>query len=102
MNLARKLLAALAALSPFGVSAATTIQNAQEPVIRAGTSGLWILANISYAGMRAQDSRSSGWRIVAFIFGFPGTFVSFVAIREGGGRAFGIELPGRKPTEPGA
>jgi hypothetical protein len=58
-----------------------------------GVSGLWVLANISYAGMRAQNSQNSGWRILAFIFGFPGTFVSFLSITEGSGRAYGIELP---------
>ena len=58
-----------------------------------GVSGLWILANISYAGMLAQNSSSSGWRIVAFIFGFPGTLLSFLLITEGSGRAYGIEIP---------
>ena len=59
-----------------------------------GISGIWMLANISYAGMRAQGSQSTGWRIVAFIFGFPGTLITFLAVQDGGGRAYGIELPG--------
>jgi len=60
-----------------------------------GVSGLWILANLSYAGMRAQDSPSTGWRIIAFIFGFPGTLLTFLAVKEGGERAYGVDLPKR-------
>ena len=58
-----------------------------------GISGLWVLANISYAGMRAQNSPSKGWRILAFIFGLPGTIVTFFAVAEGSERAYGIDLP---------
>lgn len=58
-----------------------------------GASGIWILANISYAGMRAQGNRNSGWRILAFIFGFPGTLLSFIAVDENSERAYGIDLP---------
>ena len=65
-----------------------------------GVSALWILANLSYAGMRAQDSASKAWRIVAFIFGFPGTLVTFFAVPEGGERAYGIQLPGVARTTP--
>jgi hypothetical protein len=32
-------------------------------------SGLWVLANISYAGMRAQDHANVLWRTLAFLFG---------------------------------
>jgi hypothetical protein len=59
----------------------------------AGISGIWILANFCYAGMRAQNHPSSGWRIVSFIFGFPGTLISMLAIDEGSERAYGVELP---------
>jgi hypothetical protein len=58
-----------------------------------GVSGLWILANISYAGMRAQGSIQAGWRIIAFIFGLPGTFLTFLVVSEGGGSAYGVNLP---------
>jgi hypothetical protein len=61
-----------------------------------GVSGLWVLANISYAGMRAQDSSSTGWRIIAFIFGFPGTLISLLAIDAGSERAYGIDIPKKK------
>jgi hypothetical protein len=60
-----------------------------------GVSGLWILSNISYAGMRAQNSRSAGWRILSFIFGFPGTLLTFFVVTEGSCRAYGIDLTKR-------
>ena len=37
-----------------------------------GVSAIWLLANICYAGMRAQGHPSSLWRVVSFLFGFPG------------------------------
>jgi peptidoglycan/LPS O-acetylase OafA/YrhL len=58
-----------------------------------GVSGLWVLANISYAGMRAQNNRDKFWRTLAFIFGLPGTLLTFVFVDEGGDRAYGIHLP---------
>ncbi|MBI4559457.1 MAG: hypothetical protein HY706_17865 [Candidatus Hydrogenedentes bacterium] len=57
-----------------------------------GVPAFWILANFSYAGMRAQGHPSRGWRITSFIFGFPGTLISFFAVREGRQRAYGVEL----------
>lgn len=61
-----------------------------------GASAVWIFANLSFAGMRAQNSSSKGWRIVAFIFGFPGTLLSLLVVDEGGERVYGIETPRRK------
>ena len=61
-----------------------------------GSSAIWIFANISYAGMRAQKSPSVGWRIIAFIFGFPGTLLTWIIVGEGSERAYGIELPKRR------
>jgi len=58
-----------------------------------GVSGIWILANISYAGMRAQGSDQTGWPIVAFIFGLPGTLLTFLVVPDSGGSAYGIYLP---------
>jgi hypothetical protein len=60
-----------------------------------GVSGVWVLANISYAGMRAQNNRDRFWRTVAFVFGLPGTLVSFIFVDEGSDRAYGISLPPR-------
>lgn len=80
----------LAALFPAAAAAqsspVTTVQDT-------GISSIWMLANISYAGMRAQDNPRRGWRILAFLFGFPGTLLTFLAVPEGGERAYGIELP---------
>ena len=77
-------------------SHALAADSAERTVTYVGSAGvpaLWILANISYAGMRAQGSRSKGWRILAFIFGFPGTLVSYLAVDENSERAYGIQLP---------
>jgi len=64
--------------------------------VTGGVSGIWVLANLSYAGMRAQNNRrDSGWRILAFIFGFPGTLLTLLAVREGSERAYGVDLPRR-------
>ena len=62
-----------------------------------GVSGLWVLSNISFAGMRAQNNSSIGWRPLAFIFGLPGTVVTFFTVKEGGERAYGIDIPKRRP-----
>ena len=60
-----------------------------------GGAALWLLANFSYAGMRAQGSKDRGLRIIAFIFGFPGTLLSLIVIRDGSERAYGVDLPKR-------
>jgi hypothetical protein len=51
------------------------------------------IGNVSFAGMRAQNNRSVLWRTLAFIFGLPGTIVTFFAVPEGSDRAYGIDLP---------
>lgn len=102
MNIARKLAIATLSIIPFNALSATAASQAQEPIIRTGASGLWILANISYAGMRAQNSASGGWRLLALIFGLPGTLISYFAIAEGNERAYGIDIPRRGPPSPGA
>ena len=75
----------------------STVLYAQEAVQRtagrSGVSAIWILANICYAGMKAQSHPSSGWRVVSFIFGFPGTLISYFVVEEGSERAYGIDLP---------
>jgi hypothetical protein len=73
------------AQEPFGINP-TTVTNT-------GVSGIWILTNISFAGMRAQGSNQFGWRVLAFIFGLPGTLLTFLVVSEGGGSAYGIQLP---------
>jgi hypothetical protein len=63
----------------------------------AGVSAIWVLSNFCYAGMRAQASASRGWRILSFIFGFPGTLLSYRVVQEGGERVYGVDLPRRTP-----
>jgi hypothetical protein len=75
------------ALAQASIQTQTQIQDT-------GISGLWVLANFSFAGMRAQNNRSVLWRTLAFIFGLPGTIVTFFAVAEGRERAYGIDLPG--------
>ena len=74
---------------------AQTSSTPEVQIQNTGISGIWVLANISFAGMRAQNHRSILWRTLAFIFGLPGTIVSFFAVKEGSNRAYGIELPRR-------
>ena len=76
--------------SSAGAQAAAQVQET-------GVSALWLLANFSFAGMRAQNHESVGWRIVAFLFGFPGTLLTFLLVEEGGERAYGVDLPRRRP-----
>jgi hypothetical protein len=90
-------LAATAAwLTPSLVWAAE--EGTQDRVVKTGVSGVWVLCNISYAGMRAQNHPSRGWRIAAFIFGLPGTIVTYFAVREGAHRAYGVKLPPSPPA----
>ncbi len=49
---------------------------------------MWVLSNVSFAGMRAQNNPSVFWRILAFIFGLPGTIVTFIVFNEGSDRAY--------------
>jgi hypothetical protein len=46
--------------------------------------------------MRAQAKGSSFWKVVTFIFGFPGTLLTLLVVAEGGERAYGIDMPARK------
>jgi len=93
-----KTMAAAGATLATSASAQTIDSPSQVIVQTGGLSALWVLANFCYAGMRAQGSSSSGWRIVAFIFGFPGTLVSYFAVKEASERAYGVDLP-KRPGE---
>jgi hypothetical protein len=59
-------------------------------------SAIWIFANLSYTGMRAQNTGSTFWRVVSFIFGFPGTLLTMLIVDEGSERAYGIDMPRRR------
>jgi hypothetical protein len=68
-------------------------ETVQRTASRSGVSAIWVLANICYAGMKAQSHPSTGWRVVSFIFGLPGTLISFFVVKEGSERAYGIDIP---------
>src|SRR5262245_20589847 len=70
---------------------------ARDRAFGTGANGLWVLCNVSYAGMRAQNNTSRGWRTAAFIFGLPGTLITYLAVVEGSERAYGVDLPPRRP-----
>ena len=96
MTLRTKLLSITILASSAAARAAQDVAEPVERVTRVGVSGIWVLANFSYAGMRAQGSRSKGWRIVSFIFGLPGTLITFFVVKEGSERAYGVEVPKRR------
>lgn len=58
-----------------------------------GVSAIWIFANLSFAGMRAQAKGTTFWKVVTFIFGFPATLLTLLVVTQGGERAYGIDLP---------
>ena len=76
----------------LAMAAAPDVDTARDT----GISGVWLLANLCYAGMKAQGHPSGFWRVVSFVFGFPGTLVSWLAITEGSERAYGVELPKKR------
>lgn len=69
--------------------AAETVERARDT----GVSAIWILANLCYAGMRAQNSSNTLGRVLAFLFGLPGTLLTWLIVREGSERAYGVDLP---------
>jgi len=94
--LTRAYLGAGAWLTATAADAQDAVRGTTVTVRNIGVSGLWVLANVSYAGMRAQNSQSKGWRIIAFIFGLPGTISTWLIVKEGGERAYGVEILRRK------
>jgi hypothetical protein len=61
-----------------------------------GASAVWIFANLSFTGMRAQDRGSTFWKVVSFIFGFPATLLTLMIVQRGSERAYGIDMPRRQ------
>lgn len=74
------------------------MMDSQVVQVSTGVSALWILANICYAGMKAQGHPSRKWRVLSFLFGLPGTLLSLFVVQEGGENAYGIYLPKRRDT----
>ncbi|MDX9736038.1 MAG: hypothetical protein RBU36_18050 [Thermoanaerobaculia bacterium] len=96
MKLPVRLVSLLASCTPAWASAAEVLPEAPRSAGNVGASGLWVLANICFAGMRAQNSPRAGWRIVAFLFGLPGTLVTYFVVAEGSERAYGIDIPRKR------
>jgi peptidoglycan/LPS O-acetylase OafA/YrhL len=89
----RNLTILLIGLASAAAALAQTNMTQQTEIRDTGISGLWLLANVSFAGMRAQDNPSVLWRTLAFLFGLPGTILTFFLVDEGSERAYGIDLP---------
>jgi len=73
-------------------------RNYQRKSVGYSIAGLFSLGcNIVYACTRAQDKpETHTLRMFTFLFGLPGTIVSFFLVREGSEIAYGIDLPTRQ------
>lgn len=96
VNLLHRLLASMVAWTPIWASAAESVSTTHRVVGTALITGPWILANICYAGLRAQNSPSRLWRMVAFVIGLPFTLVTYFVVREGSERAYGVDIPKKR------
>jgi hypothetical protein len=63
-----------------------------------GVSAVWVFANLSFTAMRAQARGSTFWKVVTFIFGFPGTLLTLLVVKDGSERAYGIDMPRKSGT----
>jgi hypothetical protein len=63
-----------------------------------GASAIWIFANLSFTGMRAQSTGTTFWKVVTFILGFPGTLLTLLTVARGSERAYGIDMPRKQNT----
>jgi hypothetical protein len=97
MRVLHRLLMTVVGWTPAMVLAAEPVSQVQRHAGDVGISGIWLLANLCFAGMRAQNSASVAWRIIAFIFGFPGTLITFLVVTEGSERAYGVDIPKKRP-----
>ena len=87
------------AIIGVALSGAAYAQQAMDggtTVRTSGISGIWVLANVSFAGMRAQGSRNTFWRLMAFLFGLPGTLLTLLVVPYGGERAYGVDIPKKR------
>jgi hypothetical protein len=64
---------------------------------RTGIGMANVLGNLAYAGMRAQGSQDRFARAFAFLIGFPGTLLTYFVVDEGSERAYGVDLPRKRP-----
>jgi hypothetical protein len=75
---------------------AQSVSTATPKGTEGGASAVWIFATLSFTGMHAQAKGSLFWRVVSFIFGFPGTLLTLIIVPRGSERAYGVDMP-RKP-----
>jgi len=69
----------------------------EQIYIRYGVGPIWIMCNILYACMRAQNKPENSWlRVLTFLGGFPHSIVSFLAVDEGKERVYGVDIPRKK------
>jgi len=74
--------------------------NTNSSLRNTGVSAFWILSNILYAGMKAQNIKSrNGARILALIFGLPGTLLTLFFVKEGSKRAYDVDFPTNPESE---
>ena len=52
-----------------------------------------VFANLSFTGMPDQVTGTTFWKVVTFIFGFPGTLLTLFVVARGSERAYGIDMP---------
>jgi len=64
-----------------------------------GVSAVWVFANLSFTAMRAQAKGRILWKVLTFIFGFPGTLLTLFVVSEGSERAYGIDMPRKSGTQ---
>lgn len=62
----------------------------------AGVTLLNVASNLVYAGLRAQNNPDRLARFFTFLFGFPGTLLTYFVVDEGSERAYGVDLPRKR------
>jgi hypothetical protein len=82
----------LACTPVYALQSADSVPTGSE----GGASAVWIFANLSFTGMRAQDRGGTFWKVVSFIFGFPATLLTLMVVQKGSERAYGIDMPRRQ------
>ena len=99
-NLIGSFLRSSAAVLLFATSALAQDSPSSTSVgTQGGVSAIWIFANLSFTGMRAQAKGSLLWKVIAFIFGFPATLLTLLVVTPGSERAYGIDMPRRRTPQ---
>lgn len=100
-SIATRILSQLAVLATamIGLPSIALAQSAESGAT-GGISAIWIFANLSFAGMRAQDGDGMFWKVVCFVFGFPATLLTLMVVTKGSERAYGIDMLRRRDDVP--